>query len=142
MSEKKKTKSKRSMSKAATTKGTKKSSSGSQVRHPSKKKQSTKQSSSAIGPSRKRAVRRGTRGLESSQIRDGVASDRQSGDLEGLSRTAEADSQSVDDLVEEGNVFEAGAVAGVEAADDEDTKEVHTHEVPEDDVPDEYLEKD
>ena len=54
----------------------------------------------------------------------------------------QADSQSVDELVEEGNVFEAGAVAGVEEADDEETKEVHTHEVPEDDVPNEYLEND
>ena len=54
----------------------------------------------------------------------------------------QADSESVDELVEEGNVFEAGAVAGVERADDEDTREVHTHEVSEDDVPDEYLDKD
>ena len=66
----------------------------------------------------------------------------QSGDLEGLSRTEQADSESVDELVEEGNVFEAGAVAGVQEADDQDTKEVQTHEVPEDDVPDEYLDKD
>jgi hypothetical protein len=66
----------------------------------------------------------------------------QSGDLEGLSRAEQADSESVDELVEEGNVFEAGAVAGVEEADDQDTREVHTHEVPEDDVPDEYLDKD
>ena len=66
----------------------------------------------------------------------------QSGDLEGLSHAEQADSESVDELVEEGNVFEAGAVAGVEEADDQDTREVHTHEVPEDDVPDEYLDKD
>jgi len=55
---------------------------------------------------------------------------------------AQANSESVDELVEEGNIFEAGAVAGVEEADDQDTREVHTHEVPEDDVPDEYLDKD
>lgn len=66
----------------------------------------------------------------------------ESGDLEGLSRTERADSESVDELVEEGNAFEAGAVAGVEEADDQDTREVHTHEVPEDDVPEEYLDKD
>jgi len=59
-----------------------------------------------------------------------------------VSRVAQADSESVDELVEEGNVFEAGAVAGVEEADDQDTREVHTHEVPEDDVPDEYLDRD
>jgi protoporphyrinogen oxidase len=62
-------------------------------------------------------------------------------DFLGLSRTVEADSESVDELVEEGNIFEAGAVQGVEQADSEDEREVHTREVPEDDVPDEYLEK-
>lgn len=64
-----------------------------------------------------------------------------SGDLEGLSRRPVADSESVDELVEEGNAFEAGAVAGVEEADNADEKEVHTHEVPEDDVPEEYLDE-
>ena len=63
-------------------------------------------------------------------------------DFQGLSRKEYADSESVDELVEEGNVFEAGAVAGVEEADNSDEREVHTHEVPEDDVPDEYLKKD
>ena len=96
-----------------------------------------------MGPPRKRkASRGGAQWLEASRATEGAARDRQSGDLEGLSRAELADSQSVDELVEEGNVFEAGAVAGVEAADGQDTKEVRTHEVPEDDVPDEYLEKD
>lgn len=45
-------------------------------------------------------------------------------------------------MVEEGNVFEAGVVTGVEEADDAEEREVHTHEVPEDDVPGEYLDKD
>ena len=71
-----------------------------------------------------------------------MASGGQSGDLQGLSRVEQADSESVDELVEEGNVFEAGAVAGVEEADNADEREVHTHEVPEDDVPEEYLDKD
>ena len=66
----------------------------------------------------------------------------QSGDLQGLSRVAGADSESVEELVGEGNAFEADAVSGVEAADDAEGKEVHTHEVPEDDVPEEYLDKD
>jgi len=64
----------------------------------------------------------------------------QSGDLQGLSRTEGADSESVRELVEEDNAFEAEVVSGVEAADD--AKEVRTHEVPEDDVPEEYLDKD
>jgi hypothetical protein len=65
----------------------------------------------------------------------------QSGDLQGLSDTASADSESVDQLIEEGNAFEAEVVSGVEAADRGDEQEVHTHEVPEDDVPGEYLDK-
>ena len=67
---------------------------------------------------------------------------RESGDLQEISRIEEADSESVSELIEEGNAFEADAVAGVESADDSDEQEVHTHEVPEDDVPEEYLEKD
>lgn len=69
-------------------------------------------------------------------------SGRQAGDLQGLSRAEQADSESVDELVEEGNLFEGGAVAGVEEADNADEREVHTGEVPEDDVPGEYLDKD
>ena len=68
--------------------------------------------------------------------------DEQSGDLQGLSRRESADSESVDELLEEGNAFEADVVAGVESADDADEQEVHTHEVPEDDVPGEYLDED
>jgi hypothetical protein len=65
----------------------------------------------------------------------------QSGDLQGLSNREAADSESVDELLEEGNAFEADAVSGVESADDADEQEVHTHEVPEDDVPAEYLDE-
>jgi hypothetical protein len=64
----------------------------------------------------------------------------QSGDLQGLSNIASAESESVDELLEEGNAFEADVVKGVEDAGDEG--EVHTHEVPEDDVPEEYLDPD
>jgi hypothetical protein len=66
----------------------------------------------------------------------------QSGDLQGLSNVESADSESVDELVEEGNAFEADVVAGVERAGNADEKEVRTHEVPEDDVPGEYLDED
>jgi hypothetical protein len=68
-------------------------------------------------------------------------SSEQSGDLQGLSRLESADSESVDELIEEGNAFEADVVAGVESAGDADEREVRTHEVPEDDVPGEYLDK-
>jgi N utilization substance protein A len=66
----------------------------------------------------------------------------QSGDIQQLSNTADADSESVEELLEEGNTFEAEAVAGVENAKDADVSEVTTHEVPEDDVPEEYLDND
>ena len=65
----------------------------------------------------------------------------QSGDLQGLSNIEGADSESVDELLEEGNAFEADVVTGVEDAGNADEKEVRTHEVPEDDVPGEYLDK-
>jgi len=65
----------------------------------------------------------------------------QSGDLQGLSNVEAADSESVEELIEEGNAFEADVVAGVESAGKTRVKEVRTHEVPEDDVPDEYLDK-
>jgi|SRR5579871_4128215 len=65
----------------------------------------------------------------------------EAGDLQGLSRREVSDSESVEELLEEGNAFEAGAVSGVEAAENADEGEVHTHEVPTDDVPDEYLDE-
>jgi hypothetical protein len=72
----------------------------------------------------------------------GPASAGQSGDLQQLSGSADADSQSVEELVEEGNAFEAEAVQGVEDAETPDVSEVTTREVPEDDVPAEYLKDD
>jgi hypothetical protein len=65
----------------------------------------------------------------------------QAGDLQGLSNVEGADSESVDELLEEGNAFEADVVEGVQRAGDAEGKEVRTHEVPEDDVPGEYLDK-
>lgn len=68
--------------------------------------------------------------------------DEQSGDLQGLSDHPTANSESVEELLEEGNALEAEAVQGVESAVDADQGEVQTHEVPEDDVPQEYLDRD
>src|ERR1035438_7863067 len=70
-----------------------------------------------------------------------ASSGRQSGDLQGLSSVADADSESVDELLEEGNAFESDVVKGVEDAGNANEKEVRTHEVPQDDVPGEYLDK-
>lgn len=66
----------------------------------------------------------------------------QSGDTQGLPEVPEAESESVRELVEEGQYFEAGITSGVENAPDADVAEVRTRQVPEDDVPPEYLEKD
>lgn len=72
----------------------------------------------------------------------GPGSAGQSGDTQGLSDVAGADSESVEELLEEGQSFEAEVISGVEDAPDADVAEVHTKQVPEDDVPPEYLEKD
>ena len=66
----------------------------------------------------------------------------QSGDDQGISRSERVDSESVEELLEEGNAFEAEVIEGVEDAPDADQGEVRTHEVPEDDVPSEYEDKD
>ena len=73
------------------------------------------------------------------QEEQGPDSAGQAGDNQQLSNLADADSESVEELAEEGNAFEANAVQGVEDAKDADVSEVTTHEVPEDDVPAEYL---
>ncbi|HEY2821911.1 MAG TPA: hypothetical protein VGJ06_12785 [Candidatus Acidoferrum sp.] len=63
------------------------------------------------------------------------------GDLQGISTVEDVDSESADELLEEGQSFEAGIVSGVERAGNE-TSEVVTHEVLEDDVPLEYDDED
>src|SRR3984893_3985950 len=61
----------------------------------------------------------------------GARSGEQSGDLQGLSNVQGADSESVDELLEEGNAFEAEVVKGVEDAGDADEGEGGRHEGPE-----------
>jgi hypothetical protein len=55
--------------------------------------------------------------------------------------TAAADSESVAELTEEGQFFEAEAVSGVEDAQGADEAEVTTREVSQDDVPPEYRDR-
>jgi hypothetical protein len=62
------------------------------------------------------------------------------GDLQGISIVEDADSESQKELIDEGQAFEAGIITGVEDARDE--AEVRTHEVPQEDVPEEYQDKD
>ena len=64
------------------------------------------------------------------------------GDFGGVSVVEGANAESPEELLEEGQTFEAGIVSGVENAPDPDQGEVRTHEVPQDDVPDEYDDKD
>jgi hypothetical protein len=80
------------------------------------------------------------------KLRDETGSDAagQSGDIQQLRDRPYADSESAEELLEEGNAFEAGIVSGVEDAPDPDADEggIRTREVPEDDVPEEYLDND
>ena len=110
-----------------------------------KQSASKKKSSARKKPVARRATRRraevinpvaptGRRGL-------GAASGGQSGDTQGLSRRAYDDSESVEELLEEGQYAEAEAVSGVENARDADQGEVRTTQFPEDDVPEEYKEE-
>ncbi len=111
-----------------------------------KKKSLPKKKSPAKKKSAKKATRRradvvnpvtpsGRRGL-------GAASAGQSGDTQGLSRQSYDDSESVEELIEEGQYAEAEAVSGVENAPDADQGEVQTRQFPEDDVPEEYKDED
>lgn len=68
----------------------------------------------------------------------GADSAGQSGDTQQISNDADASSESVEELAEEGNAFEAEILEGVEEASNTDVAEVTTHEVNEDDVPEEY----
>jgi hypothetical protein len=72
----------------------------------------------------------------------GARSAGQSGDTQGLPAAPDVDSESVEELLEEGQSFEAEVVDGIENARDADEGEVRTREVEEDDVPEEYQKPD
>jgi hypothetical protein len=72
----------------------------------------------------------------------GARSGGQSGDTQGIAAKPDVDSESVEELLEEGQSYEAEVVEGVENAPDPDQGEVRTREVEEDDVPEEYRDKD
>jgi hypothetical protein len=141
---KKPTKAKKTVRKKATLTKAKKRSKKVTRKNPApkrtQKKRTPKKKAAAKKQSRKKSTQ--VNELAFSPERRASSMDEQSGDLQGLSRREGADSESVDELLEEGNAFEADVVAGVESADDADEKEVRTHEVPEDDVPGEYLDED
>ncbi|MGH9683497.1 MAG: hypothetical protein ACRD4S_07795 [Candidatus Acidiferrales bacterium] len=60
----------------------------------------------------------------------GSASGGQSGDTQGLSEMEDVDSESVEELLEEGQALEAEVVSGVENAPDADESEVHVRDRP------------
>jgi hypothetical protein len=65
----------------------------------------------------------------------GSGSAGQSGDIQGLTDVETADSESVRELVEDGQDYEAGIIDGIENAPDADQGEIKTREVPEDEIP-------
>ena len=65
--------------------------------------------------------------------------DTQSGDMQGISDQQDSNSESVKELLEEGQYYEASVVSGIENVLDADEAEVTTKQFPEDDVPAEYL---
>ena len=108
-----------------------------------KKKTAPKKKAAGKKASRKKKRVRGKSEIVDSVVYEpkglGARSGGQSGDLQGLSGIEGAASESVEELLEEGNAFEAEVVRGVQRAGEVDEQEVITHEVPEDDVPEEYL---
>jgi hypothetical protein len=91
------------------------------------------------------AVRRKSQSVETVSLEPkglGTRAGVGSGNLQGISILENVDSESAEELLEEGQAFEAGVISGVEDAPDADKSEVTTHEVPQDDVPGEYYDKD
>jgi hypothetical protein len=132
MAKKKKARKKRAAAKKKPT--SKKKVVRSKKKHPRRSKKSAR---------RKKLGRAATTGIGTRPFRKGLgpSAGGQSGDVQGLSESESVDSESVSELAEEGQDYEAEVVSGVENAPDADRGEVKTHEVPEDDVPPEYLER-
>lgn len=120
-----------------------------------KAKSSAKKSASKRRAAGKRATRRrpvrksqavmGSQNVETVRLKRparAAAAGAGGGDFGGASVLESADSESADELLEEGQTFEAGIVSGVENAPDPDQGEVRTREVSQDDVPEEYDDKD
>src|ERR1700719_2147115 len=114
-------------------------------------KSGKKKSAAKRGTAPKKRARRsrqtamGSQNVETVQIKPRALRARAGaggGDFGGVSTVESVDSESADELLEEGQAFEAGIVSGVEDAPDADRGPVKTREVPEDDVPEEYLDKD
>jgi hypothetical protein len=116
----------------------------------SPKKKAPKRKAARKPASRQRPVRQaqivfGSRSVETVPMKRRArtaAAGAGGGDFGGASVAESVDSEGADELLEEGQTFEAGIVSGVENAPDPDQGEVRTREVPQDDVPEEYDDKD
>jgi len=116
----------------------------------SSKKRAPKQKAARKPAGRRRPARQtqvvlGSQSVETVQLKrraHTAAAGAGGGDFDGVSVVEGADSESPEELLEEGQTFEAGIVSGVENAPDPDQGEVRTHEVPQDEVPEEYDDKD
>jgi len=117
---------------------------GKKVSSAAKKRPSSQSASKETRSAERSTLAGGTFPVPARRSRSGIraASAGQSGDLQGLSRKQVVDSESVEELLEEGQTYEAEAVSGVEDALEPDQGEVQTHEVLEDDVPEEYTDED
>ena len=72
----------------------------------------------------------------------GAAAAGQSGDLQGLSGREESENESVRELIEEGQFYEASVVDGVENAPPADAGPMRSYRRAEDDLPPEYTDQD
>lgn len=124
-------------------KGTAKATVSAKKRAP--KRKAARKPAARRSPARETPVVLGSQSVETVELkRRGPAATAGAGggDFGGISVVERADSESPEELLEEGQTFEAGIVSGVETAGDADQGEVRTHEVPQDDVPEEYDDKD
>ena len=62
----------------------------------------------------------------------------QSGDTQGLSDKTESSSESIEELIEEGQFTEAGILEGIEDSNEGDPTPLRPKQFPEDDIPLEY----
>jgi hypothetical protein len=113
------------------------------TKKPNRKKKAAKSKPAARkAQRRKKPARRGAKtnpGTEA-RIHQGVGLKKtgKSTDTEGLSAVEDVDSESVAELEDEGQSFEAEVISGIEDAGAANQGEIRTKEVPEDDVPAEY----
>lgn len=109
------------------------------------KRKTARKPASRRRPARQAQIVLGSRSVETVPLKRRArvaAAGAGGGDFGGASVVESVDSESADELLEEGQTFEAGIVSGVENAPDPDQGEVRTREVPQDDVPEEYEDKD